>query len=169
MEKKERYITLSDRQIKDTQNQSQCFLSIQQICNLLNLYYKRIKELNTKLVEEMELSSERKQIIEDLTTELNELTKSVTMGKIFELQQENQQLKQQLLEWQDGTIICKLTDAENKVEELKQQLAITEKSLELACEMLCGLAVWDKTEFDKAIKDNYDYFMAQAKEMLENE
>lgn len=32
----ERYIILSGKQIKDTQNKGQCFLTLQQICNLLN-------------------------------------------------------------------------------------------------------------------------------------
>ena len=52
---------------------------------------------------------------------------------------------------------------------LKEKLSLTEKALELACEMLCGLAVWDKLEFDKAIKDNCKYFLEQAKEMMKSE
>lgn len=45
MEEKEKYIILSGRQIKDTQNQSQEFLDIETVCRLLNQQDKRIKEL----------------------------------------------------------------------------------------------------------------------------
>lgn len=55
-----------------------------------------------------------------------------------------------------------LADKEN-------ELALTEKAFELACEMLCGLSVWDKLEFDNAIKDTCEYFKTKAKEMMESE
>ena len=42
---KERYINLSDRQVKDTQNQSQDFMSINTICRRLNQQDRRIEEL----------------------------------------------------------------------------------------------------------------------------
>lgn len=72
----------------------------------------------------------------------------------------------------DGTEFACLTinaDLEAENEKLKKQLALTEKALELACEMLCGLTVWDKLEFDKAIKDNCDYFKQQAEEMMKGD
>lgn len=50
MEKKERYIILSGRQIKDTQNQSQAFLDIETVCRLLNQQDKLIKELKGKML-----------------------------------------------------------------------------------------------------------------------
>lgn len=50
---------------------------------------------------------------------------------------------------------------------LKQQLAISEKALELACEPRDD---WDGREYSGTEYDNYyDYFMAEAKEVLENE
>ena len=49
MEEKERYIILSGRQIKDTQNQSQAFLDIETVCRLLNQQDKYIKELEALL------------------------------------------------------------------------------------------------------------------------
>ena len=51
--------------------------------------------------------------------------------------------------------------------QLKQQLAITEKALELACEPRddWGGVKYSGTEYD----NYYDYFMAEAKEMLGNE
>ena len=45
MEEKERYINLSDRQVKDTQNNSQGFMSIKSICKTLNQQNARINEL----------------------------------------------------------------------------------------------------------------------------
>ena len=60
-------------------------------------------------------------------------------------------------------------DAEEENQQLKQQLAITEKALELACEEI-GII---EAKFDSAyIRANgylLDYFKTQAKEMLENE
>ena len=52
-------------------------------------------------------------------------------------------------------------------QQLKQQLAIIEKALELACEPRddWGGEKYSGTEYD----NYYDYFMAEAKEMLENE
>ena len=57
-------------------------------------------------------------------------------------------------------------ETNSEIAELKKKLALTEKALELACEMLCGLTVWDKLGFDKAIKDNCDYFKQQAKKEM---
>ena len=45
----ERYINLSDRQVKDTQNQSQDFMSINTICRRLNQQDQRIAELEEQL------------------------------------------------------------------------------------------------------------------------
>lgn len=45
----ERYINLSDRQVKDTQNQSQDFMSINTICRRLNQQAQRIAELEEQL------------------------------------------------------------------------------------------------------------------------
>ena len=60
-------------------------------------------------------------------------------------------------------------DAEEENQQLKQQLAITEKALELACEEIGRI----EAKFDSAyIRANgylLDYFKTQAKEMLENE
>ena len=63
-----------------------------------------------------------------------------------------------------------LLNKQNKEnQQLKQQLAITEKALELACEEI-GII---EAKFDSAyIRANgylLDYFKTQAKEMLENE
>ena len=52
----------------------------------------------------------------------------------------------------------------NDVERLENQLAITEKALELACEHIKEDLKCDDTE-----NEIYNYFKTQAKEMLENE
>ena len=49
-------------------------------------------------------------------------------------------------------------------QQLKQQLAITEKALELACEHIKEDLKCDDTE-----NEIYNYFKTKAKEMLENE
>ena len=58
-----------------------------------------------------------------------------------------------------------LLNKQNKEnQQLKQQLAITEKTLELACEHIKEDLKYDDTE-----NEIYNYFKTQAKEMLENE
>ena len=60
----------------------------------------------------------------------------------------------------------KLSDVEI-ISNKDQQLAITEKALELACEPRDD---WGGREYSGTEYDNYyDYFMAEAKEVLENE
>lgn len=61
-----------------------------------------------------------------------------------------------------------VSDSKDKIiADLQSQLAITEKALELACEPRDD---WGGREYSGTEYDNYyDYFMAQAKEMLENE
>lgn len=61
--------------------------------------------------------------------------------------------------------ICKRQ--KQQITDLQKQLAITEKALELACEPRddWGGGKYSWTEYD----NYYDYFMAEAKDMLENE
>lgn len=64
----ERYINLSDRQVKDTQNQSQDFLSVKTICRLLNKQDQQIADLETKLAEKEKEIEDLKQtkLLDDL-------------------------------------------------------------------------------------------------------
>ena len=55
-------------------------------------------------------------------------------------------------------------DAGKENQQLKQQLAITEKALELACEHIKEDLKCDNTQ-----DEIYNYFKTQAKEILENE
>ena len=76
--------------------------------------------------------------------------------RIKELEEENLSLQEQ-----------SIRDNQNWIEEttqLKQQLAVTEKALELACEHIKEDLKCDDTE-----NEIYNYFKTQAKEMLENE
>ena len=59
MAEKERYIILSGRQIKDTQNQSQAFLDIETVCRLLNQQDKCIKDLKGKMLILWKLKEEK--------------------------------------------------------------------------------------------------------------
>ena len=58
-------------------------------------------------------------------------------------------------------------EKDQQITDLQKQLTITEKALELACEPRDD---WGGREYSGTEYDNYyDYFMAKAKEMLENE
>ena len=58
-------------------------------------------------------------------------------------------------------------EKDQQITDLQKQLAITEKALELACEPRDD---WGGREYSGTEYDNYyDYFMAEAKEILENE
>ena len=67
---------------------------------------------------------------------------------------------EELLNQQDKRI----KELEQENQQLKQQLAITEKALELACEHIKEDLKCDDTQ-----DDIYNYFKNKAKEMLENE
>ena len=75
----------------------------------------RISDLEAKL-------AEKNKTIDEINKEFLSAIKD--WKQLVEIEKtEKEQLKQQLAEWQDGTIICKWTDAENKIKELEQQLA----------------------------------------------
>ena len=58
-------------------------------------------------------------------------------------------------------------EKDQQITDLQKQLAITEKAFELACEPRDD---WGGREYSGTEYDNYyDYFMAEAKEILENE
>ena len=75
MKEKDRYIILSGKQIKDTHNQSQSFLSVQQICDLLNKQDERIKEF----AEQVKMA---------FYVEFDELIPSIMANRINELLKE---------------------------------------------------------------------------------
>ena len=58
-------------------------------------------------------------------------------------------------------------EKDQQITDLQKQLTITEKAFELACEPRDD---WGGREYSGTEYDNYyDYFMAEAKEILENE
>lgn len=90
MAEKERYVVLSKRQIKDMQNQSQCFMSIEQVCKRLNHQDKQIKELqgsNKVLSNELTKNNIMKQ-------DRLETCCGIPIYEIPTLKQENRKLKQ---------------------------------------------------------------------------
>lgn len=119
-EEKERYYSVIDCNGNFELRDYECGKTIHslfELDDLLNQQDKQIKALNTKLVEKMELSAERRQIIEDLTIEnkqqfkrireseeeierikeINLYNKDLAQNSIRDalvLIQENQQLKQ---------------------------------------------------------------------------
>ena len=58
-------------------------LNTSDICYLLNKQDEQINKLNTIIVEEMENSAKRRELIEYLTTELNKLTNELEERKQF--------------------------------------------------------------------------------------
>lgn len=58
---------------------------------------------------------------------------------------------------------------EQELAELKQQLALTEKALELACEEIGRIEAKFGSAYIRANGYLLDYFKTEAKEMLENE
>lgn len=56
------------------------------------------------------------------------------------------------------------------IKSLHKEIKTLNKALELACEMLCGVTVWDnELVFDDALKDCCEYFKTKAKEMMKSE
>ena len=58
----------------------------------------------------------------------------------------------------------RIKELEQEIQQLKQQLSITEKALELACEHIKEDLKCDDTQ-----DEIYNYFKTQSKEILENE
>jgi hypothetical protein len=99
---KERYVNLSDRQVKDTQNQSQDFMSINTICRRLNEQDTTIADLEAKLAKNKKwlasnegfLENEKlKQQLAEKEKERHEEWKTDKEWK-WEWQKANQQLEQ---------------------------------------------------------------------------
>lgn len=92
----------------------------------------KLTDLNSKIVEEMELSAERRQIIEDLTIENKQLEQQLAetdklmqeyLSKCLSLEQQLAEKDAEVQSWKDGTMVVKLG-------KLEEQLAEKEKFLE---------------------------------------
>ena len=71
--------------------------------------------------------------------------------------------------WGDrGLSNVKRLDKEAHDIELQQKVKVLEKALELACQHIWALSVWENSE-DEVIKDNVEYFKTKAKEMMKSE
>ena len=75
MEEKERYIILIDRQVKDTQNNSQGFMSINSICKTLNLQDKELSKLRASYQQVKEENEQLKQQLAEKDKEIAYMTK----------------------------------------------------------------------------------------------
>lgn len=142
MDRKERYINLSDRQVKDTQNQSQDFLSIKTICRLLNNQDSKIADLEAKLAESEKLNKRLQQIVdklidkefagETLVNAVNAVYEPLYQNKYDEAEQLKQQLAEseeihKLLETQLKDMERSKLAWENEYFKLEKQLAEKEK------------------------------------------
>lgn len=60
--------------------------------------------------------------------------------------------------------INKLNEQDQQISDLQKESEVLRRALRLSCEMIGGMTVWKKEEYDKAVKDCADYFIQQAKE-----
>ena len=161
MEEKERYINLCDRQIKDTQDNSQAFMRISSVCKKLNKQSNRIKELD-------EENHQLKQQLEEKEKNLKKL--SLYSEKLYKLQ-----ARIGLEERTVGDAIEELDRLRNQLELLqKENQQLKQSQKELAIEELKGLR--DKI-CDIGYDEDYntDYFEVmreidnQIKELIKGE
>lgn len=99
----------------------------------------KIADLQQEQIDEMKEHQEAlilaKKCIKNLEDQLVESEETIKYLKgikrydIGEMIAENTKLKQQLAEWTDGTVICKWTDAENKVKDLEHKLTESDEKV----------------------------------------
>ena len=89
---------------------------------------------------------------------------NIFIEKIKELEQENNQLKENILTIQ-GKRMKETVMFANKCKTLDKQLAIMEKSLELACIKLAKLELRENKDIVDSIKDS---FIELAKEIVKS-
>ena len=126
------------------------------VVNLLNQQNKRIKELNTKLVDEMELSAERRQIIEDLTIENNQQDNRIKkLEKKLDIIRQKDVIIHQNCRQGYVKDLEEMKNLENENEQLKQQLAEKDKELSEYVKIVDGLhkQLSDKCDFCDKTKD----------------
>ena len=116
--------------------------------------YGKVADLEAKLAESEKRMQAYEEIVEQKDKEISFanrdktcIVKQLNDPKAYVLLEDYKKLKQQLAEWQDGTIICKWTDAENKVKELEHQLAEKEELIMFADRTIKGLVL--AKEIDK--------------------
>lgn len=91
--------------------------------------------------------------------------------KIKELEEENKELEIKLDKCGTELVNAEslVSYLENENRQLRQQLTITEKALELACEEIGVIEAKFGSAYIRANGYLLDYFKTEAKEMLENE
>lgn len=149
-----RYIIFND--VSDSE-----LAKLETVCNFLNQQNKRIKELENLInLGNQKLSDFYWEKVDELDKEYNE--------HLEELTKQYDDLNKKYCEEMDKNI--------NLTEQLKQQLAVIEKALELACMHMCKYVIPcpnNNCGMLECYKDKADcyfkYFEKQAREMLENE
>lgn len=124
-------------------------------------YENQIADLEAKLAEKEEKLDAQTTLRKMMSDESN-----VNLLRYIEILAKNEELKQQLAEWQDGTIICKWTDAENKIKELEQRLAEKEELIIFADRTIKGLVL--AKEIDK-ISFALDHINKLKNDLYDNE
>lgn len=73
------------------------------------------------------------------------------------------------MEWKEDELFATKKEALQKLkEEMLDQLKTTEKALELACEYIHGMSIWEDSKED-VIADNIELFKAKAKEAIHDD
>lgn len=57
---------------------------------------------------------------------------------------------------------------QKKEREFKSKLALTEKALELACDDIWAMSIWENTK-EEVIEDSVEFYKTKAKEMMKSE
>lgn len=163
MEEKERYeCKYNEKLMKhytfDNENKEE--LGYKGVVRVLNQQNKQIKELNTKLVEEMELSAERRQIIEDLTIENNQQDKEIEelneklQDKVADLEaklaesEKNYKDARELGIEQFHSLKEIINSSQEEIDKLKQQLAEKDKEIKQLKQSQKQLAIEKLTMFE---------------------
>lgn len=143
---------------------------------------KKLREENQQLKQELDKYKETVQELQENNSKIFDegLYYRVNYNELKQqLEEKGEQLKEELIEkkgLERALSVCNRQNDEfadmikklvNEKERLKQQFAIIEKALELVCEELGNVEVFDK-EFMEC-ESFYDYFKTKAKGMLENE
>lgn len=69
------------------------------------------------------------------------------------------------MEWKEDELFATKKEALQKLkEEMLNQLKITEKALELACEYIWGMSTWEDSK-ERVIVDTVEFFINKANEM----
>ena len=181
MEEKERFELFGEHCIKDNNPDARCqLLNAYVACVILNEQDKENQQLKQKLAESEKnfiiannLRKNSNEVLLNYKTEKYGLDKTIQELRKIKLSFPEKEWYYKGFENCERQMSSHIADLTLEVKQLKQQLARTEKALELAVGQLddakdmlieCG-----KHDWAGMIDTSVDYFKARAREMLEND